>query len=65
MPTVQDAMSGFGKHDSDDHNGELKEATEYLVTKLVPAFAATLNASDRELLKTTRLTQLLHREGRK
>lgn len=36
-------MSGFGKHDKEEHNQEINDASDYLVNSLIPAFARTLS----------------------
>jgi hypothetical protein len=54
-------MSGFGKHDKDIHNQEIQDATDTLLNKYIPKFAASLDLLDKKKLKL--LTELMHREG--
>jgi hypothetical protein len=56
-----DAMSGFGKHDMESHNQDVKDATAFLHEKLIPNFANALESMDLSKLKL--LTELMHREG--
>jgi hypothetical protein len=60
---IIDAMTGFGKIDQEIHNEEVKIATENLIKKVIPSFAATLDKLDKTQLKTLKLTELLHKEG--
>jgi hypothetical protein len=35
-------MSGFGKHDKEEHNREIEKASDYLLESLIPAFVRNL-----------------------
>lgn len=59
--TQSDAMSGFGKHDMDIHNEELRMATEVLHKTVIPKFASLLDCQDVSKLRL--LTEMMHREG--
>eukprot|EP00026_Physarum_polycephalum_P001577 Phypoly_transcript_01579.p1 GENE.Phypoly_transcript_01579~~Phypoly_transcript_01579.p1 ORF type:complete len:1064 (+),score=124.40 Phypoly_transcript_01579:78-3269(+) len=44
-PLSSDAYSAFGKHNQQIHNGEVAEATEHLLSKVIPALASELDRS--------------------
>jgi hypothetical protein len=59
-PLSSDALSGFGKHDSESHNSEIQEATQFLIEKIIPAFANSLSSLSA---KQSNIVELFHREG--
>eukprot|EP01119_Soliformovum_irregulare_P020731 TRINITY_DN6771_c0_g1_i1.p1 TRINITY_DN6771_c0_g1~~TRINITY_DN6771_c0_g1_i1.p1 ORF type:complete len:1301 (+),score=414.07 TRINITY_DN6771_c0_g1_i1:81-3983(+) len=63
IPLSSDALSGFGRHDKDIHNEEVKLATEELFNTVIPRFAVFLDSMDEKKIKTFNLIQWMHREG--
>lgn len=75
--TALDALSGFGKHNSEEHNEEVRKATAYLIEvyvnsffvsltfirRIIPKFAREINSLSKDQLKTIRLTEQMHKEG--
>ena len=67
IPLV-DGFSTFGKHNEIVHNNEIKEATEYLLGKLIPTFCAHdlprhFPSGNTGVFELDAITEELHRAG--
>jgi hypothetical protein len=60
VPLSSDALSGFGKHDADFHNAEIRAATQLLLEKIIPTFAGSLSQIST---KQSHVGELFHRAG--
>jgi hypothetical protein len=63
-PLSSDAFTLFGKHDSDTHDSEVRQATEFLHHHVIPEFAKSLNLTPpNSSIAIEELLEKLHRSG--
>ncbi|PRP85823.1 hypothetical protein PROFUN_06015 [Planoprotostelium fungivorum] len=63
-PLSSDAMSGFGRLNKEEHNQEINDASDYLITSLVPSFAKRLSEKFAEKTKKSTEKVLDRSKGR-
>eukprot|EP00012_Vannella_robusta_P006108 CAMPEP_0206200834 /NCGR_PEP_ID=MMETSP0166-20121206/11140_1 /ASSEMBLY_ACC=CAM_ASM_000260 /TAXON_ID=95228 /ORGANISM="Vannella robusta, Strain DIVA3 518/3/11/1/6" /LENGTH=753 /DNA_ID=CAMNT_0053619297 /DNA_START=317 /DNA_END=2574 /DNA_ORIENTATION=- len=61
-PLSSDAFTMFGAHDSDKHDAEVRQATEFLHSHVVPEFASSLANEDHHISIDDILVKM-HRAG--
>jgi Clustered mitochondria/Translation initiation factor eIF3 subunit 135 len=62
-PLSSDAFTGFGRHNSDEHNSEVAAATQYLLSTTIPTFAHELEARSVIITSGRMLTKEMHHRG--
>src|SRR3990167_2054175 len=64
IPLSSDAFSCWGKCNANIHDPEVRQATQFLYTTVIPEFAETLAKQESpNVWETVRLTELLHSSG--
>jgi hypothetical protein len=63
IPLSSDAFSGMGKHNHEEHNREVLEATTYLLDTTIYDFAQSLDQMSDLNNLVWELTELTHRSG--
>ena len=65
-PLSSDAFTLFGEHDSEKHDAEVREATEFLHNHIIPSFAISLSKESSENISSPPISDILvklHRAG--
>ena len=63
IPLSSDAFSPFGYHNKQEHDQEVREATNYLFDTVIPDFAGHLPEIMNNVDVSRHLTELVHRAG--